>query len=199
MNAYEKAQSLGLTGIDAEQVAVLRTIANTDISRTDLASWLARQGLLDFDGNTWFGLLQDKIDDNTITGPLLLRIKQLKSVVLSVGGESLRTTAPPYCVQVFAGLSGIAAAVPAAAALCAEFYDVLGGGRPYNDLTVEQFATLRSDYNQSVSEAANRVTLNALSDGKLATIQARHAEAKAAIEAGTVTTAAQVNAIFDRV
>ena len=143
MNGYEKAQSLGLTGSDAEKVAVLRTIANSDISRTDLSSWLARKGLLDFDGNTWFGLLQDKIDDSTITGPLLQLLKRLKSVVLSVSGESLRTTTPPYCVLVFTGLSGIAEVVPAAAEWCAEFYDVLDGGRPYRELTVEQFVELR--------------------------------------------------------
>ncbi len=176
MNAYEKSIALGLTGTDAEKVAILQTISNSDISRTDLASWLARKGLLDFDGNTWFGLLQDKIDDGTITGQLLLLLKQLKSVVLSVGGESLRTTTPPFSVQVFAGLSGIAAAVPAAASLCSEFYDALDGGRPYKDLTVDEFAAQRVTALQKAEIepiwiARSAVVAEGIHDGTIATIE----------------------------
>ena len=91
---------------------------------------------------------------------------------LAVGSESLRTTTPPYCVHVFAGLSGIADAVPEVAALCAEFYDVLDGGRPYKDLTVDQFVeqrgaavassqhadlinSLRSRFNSALNQVGN--------------------------------------------
>ncbi len=163
MSAYQKSIDLNLDGTDAQKVAILQTISNSDISRANLASWLARKGLLDFDGNTWFGLLQDKINDGTIAGPLLLLLKQLKSVVLSVGGESLRTTTPPFCVQVYAGLSSIASAVPAAATLCSEFYDALDGGRPYKDLTVEEFAAQRT---AAVSKAESTAAI-AAKRGKL--------------------------------
>ena len=152
MNAYEKSKSLGMTGTDAAQVAILQTLGERDILSSDLASWLARRGLLDYDGQEWFGLLQKQIDSGAIKDELSDLIRQLKSIMLGIGGKSLRVTVPEFAALVFQVLSGIAAVVPEASAVAATFYDDLAGGRPYKDLTTDEFKSLRESAVPSVPD-----------------------------------------------
>jgi hypothetical protein len=143
MSAYAKSQELGLTGTDAEKVAVLRTLTQGDIHATKLGKWLGERNLLSWDGTTWFGTLQTLIDNGTITGSAVAGIQQLKAVLVGPRGDGLATTDPAWAPMVFQIISGIAQVSQDAAALIDSFY-ALDGGRPYKDLTVKQFGAERS-------------------------------------------------------
>lgn len=143
MNAYEKAQQLGLTGTDAEIVAVLKTLTNAGIPGKALGKWLGERNLLSWDGTSWFGTLQTLLDNGSITGTAADGIKQLKAVLVGPRGDGLETTNPQWAGLVFTTISGIAAASQDAAALIDSFY-ALDGGRPYKDLTTTQYAAQRS-------------------------------------------------------
>jgi hypothetical protein len=156
MNAYEKAQELGLIGDDAAQVAILRTLTSGDILGTKLGKWLGERNLLSWDGSTWFGTLQDLIDAGAITGDSLTGIRQLKAVLVGPRGDGLATTDPAWAPMVFAIISGIAQVSPDAAEMIDSFY-ALDGGRPYKDLTVEQFAEQRDD---AIAMAAKQAALD---------------------------------------
>lgn len=143
MNGYEKSVALGLAGTDAEKVAILQTITTTDIIGTKLGKWLGERQLLSWDGTGWFGLLQTLIDNGTITDAALAGIRELKAVLVGPRGDGLETTSPVWAPIVFQTISGIAQVSDDAAAMIDSFYS-LDGGRPYKDLSVEQFAEQRT-------------------------------------------------------
>lgn len=143
MNAYEKAQQLGLTGTDAEIVAILKTLTQADIPGKALGKWLGERNLLSWDGTAWFGTLQTLLDAGQITGTAADGIKQLKAVLVGPRGDGLETTSPLWAGLVFNTISGIAAASQDAAALIDSFY-ALDGGRPYKNLTTTEYAAQRA-------------------------------------------------------
>jgi hypothetical protein len=145
VNAYEKSLTLGLAGSHAEQVAILRTLTRGDILGTKLGKWLGERQLLTFDGTHWYGTLQALIEAGQITGDSLTGIRELKAVLAGTRGDGLATTDPVWSPIVYATIAGIADASPDAAALIDSFY-ALDGGRPYKDLTVEQFDEQKADH-----------------------------------------------------
>lgn len=161
MNGYEKSVALSLTGTDAEKVAILQTLTTSDILGTKLGKWLGERNLLSWDGDKnapWFGLLQDLVDAGSITGTALAGIRQLKAVLIGPRGDGLETTSPIWAPIVFQTISGIAQVSDDAAAMIDSFY-ALDGGRPYKDLTVQEFAAQRT---AAESEAAAASTRNML-------------------------------------
>jgi hypothetical protein len=181
MNGYEKAQALGLTGTDAEIVAVLKTLTTTDILGSRLGKWLGERNLLSWDGTGWFGTLQDLIDDGVIAGSAASGIQQLKAVLVGPRGDGLATTDPAWAPMVFQIISGIAQVSADAAVLIDSFY-ALDGGRPYKDLTVEQFAAQRTA---------------ALAKAEIEPIwTARSAVVAEGIHDGTITTLEQIVAVI---
>jgi hypothetical protein len=175
MNGYEKAQSLNLTGTDAEIVAVLKTLTTTDILGSKLGKWLGERNLLSWDGSGWFGTLQDLIDDGLITGDSLAGIRQLKAVLVGPRGDGLATTDPAWAPMVFQIISGIAQVSADAAAMIDSFY-ALDGGRPYKDLTVAQFAALRTAAIakaeiEPIWIARSAVVAEGIHDGTITTIE----------------------------
>ena len=165
MNAYEKAQQLGLTGTDAEIVAILKTLTQSDIPGKALGKWLGERNLLSWDGTAWFGTLQTLLDAGQITGTAADGIKQLKAVLVGPRGDGLETTNPLWAQLVFTTISGIAQASQDAAALIDSFYS-LDGGRPYKDLTTTEYAAQRSAAELLAEKqavvASCRTTVNAL-------------------------------------
>lgn len=143
MNAYEKAQALGLTGSDAEIVAVLKTLTNGDIPAKALGKWLGERNLLSWNGSGWFGTLQTLLDNGSITGTASDGIRQLKAVLVGPRGDGLETTSPLWAGLVFQTISGIAQASQDAAALIDSFY-ALDGGRPYKNLDEPTYAAQRA-------------------------------------------------------
>ena len=182
MNAYEKAQQLGLSGTDAAQVAILRTLTVGDIHANKLGKWLGERNLLSWDGSGWFGILQTLIDNGTITGADVAGIQQLKAVLVGPRGDGLATTDPVWAPMVYQIISGIAQVSQDAAALIDSFY-ALDGGRPYKDLTVEQFAAERTA---------------ALAKAEIEPIWiARSAVVAEGIHDGTITTIEQIIAVLE--
>jgi|688.fasta_scaffold157501_1 hypothetical protein len=158
MNAYEKAQSLSLSGTDAEIVAVLQSLTTSDILATKLGKWLGERSLLSWDGDSWFGTLQDLIDAGVITGASLAGIRELKAVLIGPRGDGLATTDPNWAPTVFEVISSIAGVTANAQETIDSFY-ALDGGRPYKDLTVQDFAAQRT---AAETEAAATSARNAL-------------------------------------
>lgn len=146
MSAFEKAQELGLTGTDAEQVAILQSLSRGNISANSVRSWMLQgvsPALLAYDGSQWYGTLQDMIAAGTITGTLLDGLRFLKALMLQ-GGE-LRTTVPAQAVQTWQIVSQIAALVGGDQSATIDSFYALDGGRPFKALTVTQFASERAD------------------------------------------------------
>lgn len=163
MNAYEKSVELNLDGTDSEKVAILLTLTTSDIIGTKLGRWLGERNLLSWDGGSWFGLLQDLIDDGTITGESLAGIRELKAVLVGPRGDGLETTSPIWAPIVYKIIIAIAQVSNDAEAMIDSFY-ALDGGRPYKDLTVEQFATQRTDTETKVATIIARNNRRSLYD-----------------------------------
>jgi hypothetical protein len=146
MNAYEKAQSLGLTGTDAEQVAVLQGLSQSNISAASVRTWLRQDRdpvLLAWDGSAWYGRLQDLQTAGQLSAPMAEGIRELKTVMLESG--ELRTTIPGPAAKVWAIVQAIAGILGGDQTATIDSFYSLDGGRPYKALTVQQFAQQRSD------------------------------------------------------
>lgn len=175
MNGYEKSVALGLAGTDAEQVAILRTLTTTDIIGPKLGKWLGERNLLSWDGDSWFGILQDLIDAGKITGDALAGIRQLKAVLIGPRGDGLETTSALWAPIVFQTITGISQVSQDAAAVVESFYET-ARGRPYKDLTIEQFAAQRTaavakESIQPIWIARSAVVAEGIHDGTITTIE----------------------------
>lgn len=144
MTAYNTANSLGLTGTDTEQVAILKTLTAGRIDPQDVRRWCRENGLWyrKPDG-TMGGSLQQVYA--TCTPEHQAGLDQFFAAVFGDSAVSLRTTEPLYSQQVWGIVAMIAALVPESSGLVDSFYS-LDGGRPYKDLTVTEFAAQRADY-----------------------------------------------------
>ena len=146
MNSYDFAVANNITGTDAEVVAVLQSMSQSNIARDRLGPWLGQETeLLYYSGNSWFGTLEDMIQAGQISGDLLAGVNLLKAVVVGSAANHLRTSEPEHAPRIYATIQGIAAITPEDDdALIDGFYN-LDGGRPFAALTVSQFAADRSD------------------------------------------------------
>lgn len=143
MNAYEKSVALELTGTDAEQVAILQTLTISDISTRALARLLREESLLLWTGEKYVGSIETVVKAEGASEAFVAGIDELKSAVFGGSAESVLTTVPKWSQKVWAIVSAIVALVPDAAGLIDRVY-ALDGGRPYKDLTAEQFAAQRT-------------------------------------------------------
>ena len=131
-HADQVAQQKQSTGTPQQIVAVLRALSQENIPAAKLRRWLSDHELLSYDGSGWFG----RLEDLTLSPELTAGIRSLKERVLS--GDPVRTADPAFAPKVLAIVQGVATAVPAIAGLVDSFY-ALDGGRPWKDLTVEQY------------------------------------------------------------
>lgn len=146
MNAYEKSIELGLTGTDAEKVAVLQTLSVSNISSTNVRIWLRQDRdpvLLAWDGSAWYGTLQDLQTAGQLTPAMSAGIRELKAVMLE-GGE-LRTTIPGPAGRVWAIVAGIAQILGGDQSATIDSFYALDGGRPYKGITAAALAAQRAD------------------------------------------------------
>ena len=181
MTAYTTAIGLGLTGTDAAQVAILQTLTAGRIDPQDVRRWCRENGLWyrKPDG-TMGGTLQQVYA--TCTPQHQAGLDQFFAAVFGDSAVSLRTTEPQYSQQVWGIVAMIAALVPQSSGLVDSFYS-LDGGRPYKDLTVNEFAAQRADYDRLaaadawVANVMNETIQPALSapDRTLASVQAAFA------------------------
>lgn len=188
MNAFEKAQQLGMTGTDQNIVDRLKALSTSNIDASKVRLWLSDKGLLTYDGDGWYGSLEDKLPQ--LTTELQNGIRDLKARVLS--GHPIRTAEIEHAPKVLLIITGISVAMPEVAGLVGEFY-ALDGGRPYLTTTVEQFAAQRSAaqaaaalavIDQAYATAQNEIVapeLSSLTRTK-ASIAAKLRQAAAALE-----------------
>lgn len=144
MNGYEKSVALNLTGSDAEKVAILQTLTVSNIAVDAVRVWL-RENLLWFRSSptTMGGAIQQVIESPSTPGETKQQLGIFWSAVFGDGAQNLLTTVPTWAGLVWQIIQGLTQAAPDAAALVDSFY-ALDGGRPYKDLTVEQFAAQRT-------------------------------------------------------
>jgi hypothetical protein len=154
MNAYEKAQSLGLTGTDAEIVAALKVTGLTasKIALADLLFTLNNRGMLvrlirPVDtGEKWSGTVVNMVLAVNAGGSPqhAAAVNQWFSHITNDRNQFFDTTVPEFSAPFWAlaqsmgGLQNMPSAADFAAVAA------LGGGWLFADLTAEQFAAQRN-------------------------------------------------------
>jgi hypothetical protein len=146
MTALETAQALGLTGTDAEIVAVLRTLSRDNIPAASVRTWLRQDRdpvLLAYDGSAWYGTLEDMLKANQLPAEMVAGLRELKALMLE--GGVLRTTQPGPAGRVYRIVAGIAQIIGGDPLETIGSFFRLDGGQPFKDLTVEAFAAQKAD------------------------------------------------------
>lgn len=152
MNAYQRAQQLGLTGTDAEIVAALKPTTAAAIDLAYLMEMLNFRGMLrKTDGSggqeRWQGTLQNLKSALSSMG-LTAAVESYEtwfSHVTNPRQVSWDTSIPAYA-KAFGEMEAAFAGGQSMPTV-EDFNAVaaLGGGHPYADLTVEQYAQQRVD------------------------------------------------------
>lgn len=144
VNGYEQSVALNLTGTDAEKVAILQTLTVSNIAVDSVRVWL-RENLLWFrtSPTTMGGAIQQVIESPATPDETKQQLGIFWSAVFGDGAQNLLTTVPTWAKLVWQIIQGLTQAAPDAAALVDSFY-ALDGGRPYKDMTVEQFAAQKA-------------------------------------------------------
>jgi len=152
MTAYQKAVELGLTGSDAEIVAVLQTLGSRDVPVLEVATWLRERGLLvvGFRGTTGsLVAFYDQCSDAAIKAGL----DEFFASVVGRQAATVRFTDPQIAGRVYSIATQLLPQVGGDAAMLESFY-AMSGGQPYAALTVEQFTAERD---AATIEAARQV------------------------------------------
>lgn len=172
MNAYQQAQTLGITGTDAEIAAKVSTLTRRDIPIDALASYLREKNLLAHGLAGPYGLLVD-VYGATDDADLKAGLDEIHASVLSRQAPAVRTaTMPDVAVRIAAAL-GKLAAIPNASAIAQGMY-ALGGGLAYPGTTAEQIAAQRA---AEVAAQAKAVALGKVTRAtELARAEAARAE-----------------------
>jgi hypothetical protein len=157
-------------------VAVLKTLTVSDIAVNSVRIWL-RENLL------WFrtsptamgGAIQQVIDSEQTPSETKQQLGIFWSAVFGDGAQNLLTTVPTWAGLVWQIIQGLTEAAPDAAALVDSFY-ALDGGRPYKDLTAQQFAAQRTAALakaeiQPIWTARSAVVAEGIHDGTITTIE----------------------------
>lgn len=188
MSGYQKAVSLGLTvamkpGTDperrytnAEIVAILQTLTVSNIAVDAVRVWL-RENLLWFRSSptTMGGAIQQVIDSDQTPSETKQQLGIFWSAVFGDGAQNLLTTVPTWAGLVWKIIQGLTQSAPDAAALIDSFY-ALDGGRPYKDLTVQEFAAqqtaaLAKAEIQPIWNARSAVVAEGIHNGTITTIE----------------------------
>lgn len=174
MNSYDKAQDLGLAGTDAEQVAILQTLASTNIPTQDVRVWFRETRLwMERPGGQMWGTLETAAA--SATPEQRQQLDYLFDVVFGGSSNNIRVTEPTPAGETWAVVQTIVALVPDSSGSVDSFY-ALGGGRPFASLTVDQFAADRSD---SQTRAENQSAVDGIAARSNAAIEGAEAEFRA--------------------
>ena len=174
MNSYDKAQDLGLAGTDAEQVAILQTLASTNIPTQDVRVWFRETRLwMERPGGQMWGTLETAAA--SATPEQRQQLDYLFDVVFGGSSNNIRVTEPTPAGETWAVVQTIVALVPDSSGSVDSFY-ALGGGRPFATLTADQFASDRSD---SQTRAENQSAVDGIAARSNAANEAAEAEFRA--------------------
>lgn len=162
MNAYQKAQQLGLTGEPDKIVAVLNTLTTGPIPVANVTQFFDEQDFAEFDplANSYVGSLVDLAKNPATPAPVVAGLKKLFTHLAKRTSEYVDTTDPRYSTDTFALLSVLIQMGVVTAEQRDAFY-ALDGGRPYADLTVEQYALEKAAYDADQAQATATATRTA--------------------------------------
>ena len=178
MNGYEKAVELGLTtatapGSDpprsftaAEIVDQLHALTAGSIPIDRLTHWFDQEHLAAYDpiDGVWTGSLVDVIKSQSTPAPLVAGLRKLFVHIAKRGSLTIDTTDLEFAVEVYTMLGYLIQMGVVTTAQRDSFY-ALDGGRPYKDLTVEQ-------YEQQAAAVTDVIARQAIIDAVLAPIRA---------------------------
>lgn len=203
MNAYEKAQALGLTGTPAQVVAQLKATGLTPskIELGELMDRLNRRKMLTRllrptdTGEKWSGTVVDMVlAVNSIgTADQKDAVNMWFSHITGDRNNFFDTTdvsvsAPFWAMRtLFGGQENMPS--------IADFDAIadLGGGWLYASLSEQEYSAQKAD---AESDEA-RFALHTIADNKYEAFVERHNTAKAGIDAGTLTTEASILAVYE--
>jgi hypothetical protein len=143
MNAYQKSQQLSLTGTDAEIVAMLQSLGARDIPSADVAAWMRERGLWLMTPDGSAGVLYD-LYRSTGNADVKAGLSEWYASVLGGQSQFVRLTRVDIAQRVAGIVAVIATVLPDGESIGTELY-AMAGGRPWADLTVEQFAAQRAE------------------------------------------------------
>lgn len=196
MNGYEKAAALGLTGTAAEKVAVLQTVTAQPIPLADLLFTLNFRGMLtkvvgSNEAEKWRGSILTMKAALTAANQTVYvaALDQWLSHITNPRNLTFDTTNPVHAAT-FAALNA-AFGDPQAGIFQAGDFDAvyaLGGGRPYADLTVEQYEVQATAAESAAEKTALVEYLAALKQS----FDAKYNVALSNISTGSVTTHEQL-------
>ena len=157
MNGYEKAVTLNITGTDAEIVAILKTLTVGNIPVDAVRTWM-REHMIWYRGSD--GLMKGSLATAYATASAEHQggLDYLHATVWGDSATVLRTTDQLWAPQVAQLVGLVETLVPDTTALVDEFY-ALGGGRPYRDLGIAEFAAQRTAAADAESIELERVTV----------------------------------------
>jgi len=170
MNGYEKAAALGLSGTTAENVAVLQTLTAQPIPLADLLFTLNFRGMLtkvvgSNEAEKWRGSILTMKAALTAANQTayVAALDQWLSHITNPRNLTFDTTNPLHAAT-FAALNAVFGDPQAGIFQAGDFDAVyaLGGGRPYADLTVEQFEAQAAAAEAVALKQELREYLNAL-------------------------------------
>lgn len=142
MNAFEKAQALGLTGTDVEIVARLKMLTVSDIAVAAVRTWFREQELwMQRSNGQMYGPLQTAYDSAQQAQKDAL--DYLYDAVFGGSATSLRTTEKDWSKKTWDIVQLIVALLPDKAGLVDSFY-ALDGGRPYKDIDEPTYAAQKT-------------------------------------------------------
>jgi hypothetical protein len=144
MSAYSKSVQLALGGTDAEKVAVLQTLTSGPIPVSEVIQFFDEQNLAELDpiDNAWVGSLIDVVRNENTPAELVAGLRALFVHLAKRTSQTVDTTIPMIAVQTWTLLSALVQMQVVTTAQRDAFY-ALDGGRPFADLTVEQFTSQR--------------------------------------------------------
>ncbi len=187
MNGYQKAHALNLTGTDAEIVAKLQTLTAGPIPIANVLQWFDEQNLAELDpiDNAWVGSLVSVVKNPATPAPLAAGLRKLFVHLAKRTSQTVDTTDLTFAIEVWT-LLGYLIQMGVVTTQQRDSFYLLDGGRPYKDLTVQEFeaqrdaaaaevtahefrsevvAWLNEEFNPLLA-AADRVGLNAALAGK---------------------------------
>jgi hypothetical protein len=168
MNAYEKAQQLGLTGTDVEMVAALRATGITarPIVLSELLFLLNFRGMLtklvsNNADEKWTGTVLAMKAAIAVDPTATAHVDRWLSHITNPRNTHWDTTDPAYSAPFWSMAQAVAGGpgMPSAADFAA--VAALGGGWLFADLTAEQFAAQRIATEASATRQALRSRIDA--------------------------------------
>lgn len=156
MNAYEKSQSLGIIGTDAEILSKMSAMTDRNVSRDDLVLWLQDNGYWE---ETPGGMIGDLVAGYAAsTGALRKRFDRVwRWLYKRLESDVLRTTHPTQSTDVLAVINRISTITNG----IRNQYFALGGGAPYRATTEVEFAVQRTATQTAAANQLLRTTKQA--------------------------------------